>query len=229
MGKRKAKRQIEVNGIYFPTQTALKDYIREIVKQYPDEGILSDVHFSFVQSLIERHPQAETKIGAGLHKIIIRRNPIFWNNRGFHLFRIDGSDTDVSWVECLKATPHYQKVMAAMRNLIRDQIVDFKQSFFENGGDLCVLTGEFIDPSSAHVDHIAPATFQNLVLEFCKKLDINLDTIKLRDETIDNKYFDIIADDNLSCLWQEYHRQNAKLRVISQKGNLSIAKKSSRQ
>lgn len=220
------RKLIRLGGQVFKTKTSLQEYIRGIVAKYKDEQQLDMFDTAFVLALLEQHPQADTKIGAGVERIIVRRNPVYRRNRGFHLFRIDGTDTDFSWVECLTPTPHHKKVIRAMRVLVEPQTMAFKQQFFDNTAEpRCALTGEPIAFVGSHVDHMPPFTFEVLVQEFCDRCGINLESVPLRDEMADNKYVDLIDDDALAMSWVQFHKEHACLRVVSQIGNLSHAKR----
>lgn len=215
-----------VNGILFQTKKSLEETIRGIVASYKNEQTLKDEDKNFIVALIEnQHPQAEAKIGPGIARIIVRQNPIYTHTRGFHLFRVDGTDTDVSWTECLRPTPHHKKVRRAMRFLVESQTRAFKQEFFDIGeSPYCQITGELINFTDSHVDHVPPLTFDQLVENFFTELQLDINSIGLRGDQDDNKYVDLLDDDKLADRWQEYHLENANLRVISQFANLSIVK-----
>ena len=128
-----AKRQIyQVAGETFPTKKALTERVRGIVAAYPDGAELSPAELGFMVDLLENHPQAETKIGAGVERITVIRNPIYTHTRGFYLYRVDGSGTDFSWVECLTPTPYAKKVRAALRVAIEPDTMEYKRRFFDS-------------------------------------------------------------------------------------------------
>lgn len=221
-----AKRQPICIGEYsFATKATLQDYIRTIVGKYADEETLSGPDLRFVLALLDRHPNADVKVGAGVESIIVRRNPVYRQTRGFHIFRVDGTDTDFSWVECLNPTPHAKKVARALRALIEPQTMAFKQRFFDTQPHVCALTGESISFVGSHVDHVPPLTFEYLVSAFCSDYGIDINTVPLRDELADNKYVDVIDDDLIAVRWTDYHAAHAVLRVVSRLGNLSYSKR----
>lgn len=220
-----AKRQpIQVGGLEFRTKSALQEHIRAIVAKYPDEAALVGHDLTFVLSLLERHPHADVKIGCGVRAIIVRRNPVYRQTRGFYILRVDGSDTDFSWVECLNPTPHHKKVIRAMRALIEPQTMAFKQRFFDTQEPVCPLTSERLTFVGSHVDHVPPLTFERLVDDFCAAYGIDINRVPLRDELADNKYVDVIDDDLIAARWVNYHAAHAVLRVVSRLGNLSHSK-----
>ena len=210
----------------FATKGALQDYIRTLVADHADDQALDADDLRFMLTLLDRHPQAETKIGCGVASIVVRRNPVYTSTRGFYLFRTDGSGTDFSWTECLNPTPHRKKVTRAMRVLAEPQTMAYKQRFFDSTpSPTCELTGESITFVGSHVDHVPPLTFEKLIEDFCVENNLDIDTIPIRDDLADNKYVDVLDDDLIAALWEEYHRQRAVLRVVSVLGNLSVSKR----
>lgn len=225
MAKRVA---IEVNGETFRTKDDLRERIRDIAAAYRDEQELNAEDLTFMLAVLDRHPQAETKIGCGVRSMVVRTNPVYRNNRSFYLYRIDDTGTDWSWTECLNPTPYAKKVIRAFRVLIEPQTMAFKRAFFATTAGLCELTGEQITPLSSHVDHAPPVTFEKLVDDFLTEYDLSINAIPLRDELSDNKYVDMIDDDLIAVRWIEYHRAHAVLRVVSRYANLSISKMEAR-
>ena len=113
-----------------------------------------------------------------------------------------------------------------MRVLVEDQTRGYKENYIDSFDDpKCELTGESITFLNSHVDHVAPLTFDKLVEGFLSEYGLDLNTIPVRDDLADNKYVDLLDDDLIAIRWQEYHREHAKLRVISAFANLSIAKR----
>lgn len=216
-----------IAGRTFTRKSDLQDYIRAIVARYGDDVPLGIGDAEFMSALLENHPLADAKIGAGVASIVVRRNPQYPSTRGFYLHRVDGSSTDFSWTECIRPTPHHKKVLAALRVVVKPQTMAFKRAFFDAGGNRCELTGEAIEFVGSHVDHVPPLTFNRLVEQFCYEYGFDLDKLPLRDEAANNKYADVIDDDIVTVGFAEYHRQFAKLRVVSRLGNLSHAKKGS--
>lgn len=224
-----AKQPMRVGQWEFATKTQLEEFVRQIVARHADEQPLAGDDLVFVLTLLEQHPNAEVKVGCSVASVVVRRNPVYNNNRGFYLVRTDGTGTDFSWRECLRATPAHKKVTHALRVLVEPQTLKFKQEFFDSGQTRCELTGETIAFVGAHVDHVPPLTFAQLVADFCAEYGFELASIPLRNELADNKYVDEIDDDFIATLWQEYHRRHAVLRVVSRTANLSDSKLEMRQ
>ncbi len=219
------KRQtFEICGEIFTKKADLVVRLRGIVADYPDNTRLNDNDLAFVLAILDRHPNAESKIGCGVDSMVVLTNPVYRNNRGFYLNRHDGTGTDWSWNECLRATPHISKVIQAMRFLVEPQTIAFKRNFFGTKESVCELTGETIAFVGSHVDHVPPLTFAKLAADFFDEYGLNPADLLLRDEFGDNKYTVDLDDDSLSSRWIEYHRSRSVLRVVSRLGNLSHSK-----
>lgn len=217
-----------INGERFEKKTDLEDYIRNIVARYKDNQPLDWFDLPFVLDLLGNHAHAENKIGCGVAAIVVRRNPVYRQNRGFVLQRTDGTETDFSWRECIKPTPHSKKVRIACRALVEPYTRAFKQKFFDECGDeaVCPITGESIRFLGSHVDHEPPMTFEAIFRNFVKEYRIDIDRVELKDVLADNKYYDELTDPEIIANWIDYHTQHATLRVVSAKANLSNIKAS---
>ncbi|MFI8339981.1 DUF3223 domain-containing protein [Streptomyces sp. NPDC085639] len=109
----------------------------------------------FLRDLITRHPDYEEKAGVGVDGFVVVRTE--WNNRGLMLVRIDGSDIDISWEECLKATPHAQQVRGCLRRAVKKQVLGAVAEAFAQGPVVCAVTGDSIgSPREADLDHCQP-------------------------------------------------------------------------
>ena len=213
----------------FASKDKIADRVRGIVKITPTRAAIVGCDLVFILGLLSRHPQAARKIGAGVAKIVVEDNP-FYASKGLRLYRIDGTETDFSWRECIWPTPHRMKVLSAMRVLIEPQTRRVKFEFFRNRPSaFCLVSGVVITPDNSHVDHISPDTFDALVAEFWKLKNINPDEVELSDELADNKYQDTLKDKTLAAEWLAFHAERAKLRVISASVNIALGAKVAQQ
>ena len=112
------------------------------------------------------------------------------------------------------------KIRAAFRNTINDQIKDFKNSFFsENVSRTCPKTGLVLyNNSDTHVDHDyeSSMTFKNMVTNFTTLN--NLDDKDLQTKCVDNIF--VFQNTNITKLWQDYHSVNASIQCIHSSENL---------
>ncbi len=179
MSKRKS---YEIAGEIFPTQSALQKRIQEILYRYQVGQQLLHGDFLFMLEVLKNHPDYELKNGIGIKAIFVRQNPVYKQTRGFWLVRLDGSDTDFSYLECLKETSHKKKFINACRVAIEPYTQKYKQAFFNDlNGEIytCPYTNEPLKFIGSHVDHKAPNTFQQLVKDFVKENTIDISHVQV--------------------------------------------------
>ena len=98
---------------------------------------------------------------------------------------------------------HKKRIDRAFRYTIEDQIKAFKS---KNWDDFCRQNGY----KKWHVDHIHPMTFEKLVKDFLLIYQIDFESIKTHTDLATGS--DTFSDPLILSQWQEYHRDNAKLR-----------------
>lgn len=224
MGKRQP---FIIGGSLFSTKEALRIDIRRRIALYEDREPFSAEDEQFFLDLLTHHPRATIKMGCGVMGFFVARNPVYTNTQCLYLVRTDGSTTDWSWTECLQPTPHRHKIRHACRVLLEPQMFGLKQIFFGGMGEVvpCPITGHPMTFTTAHVDHIPPLTFEKLFTDFVQQEHLDLASVLLSSEGLDNSYQDTLADTGLATRWLAYHNAFAQLRVISARANLSEVKR----
>lgn len=226
MGKRQL---FLIAGESFTTKSSLQERIKTILHRYKNKEYLSKDDFEFMFEVLKMHPDASVKIGNGVKAIYIKQNPIYKNTRGFWIVREDNSETDFSYLECLKETPHERLFISACRVAISPYIKEFKENFFDQlpgKKSICPFTGELISLTNSHVDHKAPLTFQKIVNLFLDEYKIDPKKIKINGKGEDGIVQSTFSDKKLEQKWIEYHNKVAQLQIVSRKANLSILKTS---
>lgn len=224
MSKRKG---FVVNGEEFKTKKELQDRVRSILWSYRDGDTVDMLDTPFLIDFFHLHPSADQKVGCGIAAIEVRRNPVYTQTQGFWIVRSDGSDTDISYLECLTETPHHKRFERACRVAVEPSVIWFKQTAFDNAGGFlhCPFTGEKLTFTSCHADHIAPKTFQSLLADFVRIHGIDIDSLQVNGKGDDGAIQDTLDNADLERLWIEYHDRHAELRIVSRIGNLSHAKR----
>jgi hypothetical protein len=224
MGKRQS---FIINGEKFATKKDLLARVREILHSYKDGQALNMFDFAFIRDLLNNHPQAEQKIGCGISSIFVKQNPVFHGNRGFWITRDDDTQTDFSFMECLSPSSPKRKVLSAFRAAVEPFTFAFKQQFFDSRPDgtaICDYNGQALTFVGSHVDHKPPNTFEKIFNDFIGSEDLDIAKIELLGGAQDNVIQDQIADPTIKERWITFHNQQAELRVISSKANLSDVK-----
>lgn len=213
-----------VNNEVFKTKEALRKRCQAILNHYAVTADVSEEHCRFLASLIERyHPEAELKLGNGVKRIWVGTNE--YGGRGFYLERLDGSTTDFSFMKCISHPSVWNDFQSACRNAVADDKQAYKDARFAHARTVaCELTGELLTRDTAHVDHIPPRTFQNLLKVFLKRSGIDYRTVGI-EPTLDGKEGCWLTDQGFAKRWREFHSVNARLRLISRTANLSNSKR----
>ena len=216
---------IEVGGEQFATKAKLLDRIRAILYAYPIGGRLSVGDRNFLYALVDaHHPDGGLKIGAGVARIEVRQNQTYRNNREFWIVRTDGTETDFSFMECLRPSTPLSKFKNACRAAVAFDVARVKADFWR-GKEVatCPLTGDKMTFADSHVHHAGPSDFAAIVQSFIDRNGIDVSAVSLTGTT-DGTIGDRFSDPELERRFVEHHRRLAELQVVSAFGNLSVAK-----
>jgi hypothetical protein len=97
------------NGRTWPTQEAAIEHFRQMLAGYADGDIITTAadHYDLL-ALLQRYdatiPGGPSKIGAGVKVFLRKRNyhPAGFSTSGFWVRRVDGSETDFSFIQASK-------------------------------------------------------------------------------------------------------------------------------
>jgi len=216
----------EINGEVFTTKKSVEERVKYILYSYGKGGILNRQDAEFMLDLFTYHASYTQKVGVGIHHVSIRKNPPY-GTMGFWLTRTDGTETDISYLECLKGSSKRKEFERACRAAIHPYILDFKQNFFDDtpGVYYCPYTGEEIDYDTAHVDHRRPHTFRAILDSFVAYEGLDVDKVEVLGKGLDGVTGNTLADEELEQRWISYHNQRADLQIVSRTANLSLLKR----
>jgi len=220
---RGVKCPVNIGDHEFPTKSAAKLAVREVLNGYRLGETLTGDRDVFVRDLIALHPATEDKIGCGIHHLEIGLDPDYGTTRCFHIVRTDGSSTDVSYIKCVDGENRRQLVRPALRNAILPQILHFKERQFSNGVQRCPYTNEFLKYETCHVDHLPPMTFETLVTEWLKLTGLSEADIQITGREDNNSARYMTKEEQIAS-WTAYHQSHGRLRLLSRRGNLSDSK-----
>jgi hypothetical protein len=177
----------------------------------------------FLLSLLRdgEHRHAVEKVGCGVASFSVRKNQ--HNTYGFWLRRVDGSETDFSFYDCVERkspeSRHRQDVVSALRALVGPQVSAFRASAFRNRVTVdCAVSGLPVTFDVCHVDHDPP--FDALVDGFMRSRGLTFAAIAVV-PTADGQTVNVIADQRIAHSWTEYHANHARLQILSAEANLS--------
>jgi hypothetical protein len=207
---------IVVNDESFPSKAALRRRVQAILYGGdPDEDSVA-----FLRDLVRRHRSAAEKIGPGIQTFrIVKVVP--YNTAGFEIVRVDGTVTDVSYLECINETTPRHWFPAACRNAVFYQVAHVKDEAFAISDSIqCPITGEPLTRETCHADHAPPWTFEAIVDAFIA--EHRMDPSKVNYVEGDGSVGSRFADAQLSARFAAFHLERASLRVVSKRANLSV-------
>ena len=219
-----------VNGEHFKTQKDLKERIHRILYAYSFNDTLNEVDTRFLYALVEGyHPSAEIKIGMGVKRIEVRQNRIYRQNREFWIVRTDDTETDFSFMECLRASKPLDKFRTACRAAISGDMATAKYHFWlGRTSAACPLTGAVMSFDDSHVHHTGVNDFAAIVDAFIRQEALDVAAVQLVG-AVDGVIGDRFQDHELERRFIIFHSRMAELQVVSKFGNLSTARTKSGQ
>ncbi|MBG1269427.1 DCL family protein [Nostoc sp. WHI] len=221
-----ARQPIVLNGKEFKFQKNAKEYFKQMLERYRNGQTVNTDDHEMLLALIERHPEADKKIGCGVKRLYKDRTDMptscFW------IEREDGSKTDFSYPTAIAAREKslYQEFFEACRNAVQDDLKKTKEQFFgkfadETGKVKCDITGEKVAIYESHLDHKKPLTLQVIVNTFlaANEIEIKPEMLSLsQDAQFQTTFLDIEIKDK----FKRYHHKIADLRIIKTELNLSL-------
>jgi hypothetical protein len=230
---------IEIGSLTFATQKATVEHFRAILHRHGVGTTIPEPDATELRWLLNRHPWATQKIGCGVDRFTTQINPTpGQRTTEFVIIRTDGSSTEFSYRNCIKAPTALTDAKKAMRAEITPDILAAKEAYFAKHADAagrirCPITGEWITSDEADADHAPPRTLDTLIMAFLTARGITPAADFVDDHT-DNQHGPQMRDRALADAWQNYHHKLAAIRVVSAAANraraaLSKVRKADRQ
>lgn len=216
------KVKIKFGNICFKTQKLAEDYVRNLIikinicDSVKNRGI---EYYNKLYDIILKHPDSDSKL-RNIEDFKISKNKLNINAYELYIIKKDGIIEDVSWRICAsgKHKKMKQEFVSALRYTIENQIYDFKKISDLTICSLCGLSTN----NTPHIDHIIH--FDKIVEDFQKYIKkeapINFDNAP--DNT--NRRMFKEEDKEYEQEWNNYHKNNAKLRVLCKRCNLTREK-----
>ena len=190
----------------------------------PRQEITTEPDRTFLMDLLHHHYDAQSKIGPGVRSFMLVPNTI-GNGIEFQVTRMDLTTANFAPRKCIEKFDPLAHIFEACRGAVSDQIEDFKQASFAAGSSVrCPFHDNVLTPEASHVDHEYPKTFAALVRQWMQTNSLAAGDVSLAG-TGPRDNAKMLSDAGQAQSWKEYHRENAELRVVSIKANLSDCKK----
>lgn len=215
----------QLGTVTVKTKTKAQEFAKTILYRGEVGSALEGEELKFMLGFFKTfHHEWAQKKGLGVAEIRRQKEPNYGKHRAFFIERIDGSKTDISYtISNIQNDNAAKDFRNALRQIIKPQISNFRERAFSDTPTLkCPLTGETVTAGTCHIDHLPP-TFEKLVQSYIKGHNLT-DLKSLIKPHEDNQTTAQLNDPEIAEDFYDFHRHNANLRVLSPKGNLSIAK-----
>ena len=213
------KQQYYIGDLEFKTKKECENYTRNIINNLGCCIINKDhTQFNFFVNLIKNHSDCYAKKGVGIDYFYIQPNPLIKKYYQTMIKRLDGSETDFSWVYCcqFKERTTTDDLLKSMRAAIKDDIIKYKQKHSKLICNFCKTENELYE--NYHVDHHNPS-FQTLKDNF-----LQLTKNQIPSSFGDCKTYKLtifkIEDENFKNDWIDYHNKNCNFQILCRDCNL---------
>ncbi|MFK5256150.1 DUF3223 domain-containing protein [Propionibacterium freudenreichii] len=214
-----ARKPVNLPSKQFPSRKAAKDWVRDEIKDhYGLEEVVTDpLHVAVLFDLLDRDDDADEKVGAGVAEFFIRLTSLGQGHiryvksdaRGIWIRRVDGSEDDWSYTSAIDQEGIKSDVKDALRAVINDERLAFRDSAFNAGPVYCDRTGKLIASlQDAEVRYKDPSWAQ-LTESFAKELG-GWDKILLTAGEGRTQISGSLADAHQLQAWKSYWHQHAR-------------------
>lgn len=211
-----------LGGKNYKTKADIRRRARAIKESNREEVSIAGEDHEFMLDLLGMHPDAAAKIGAGVKRFFIRSDVDMVGSKCFWVERVDGSETDFSYNKCIAESgdSDYQAFCAACRRAVARFTSDFKKKQFLSGGKMaCPITGEIMTVDSAHVDHMEPWTFREIIKAYITFRSVDLSAVQIGGTNADGAMRKDLLDGDLKNDFVKFHNARARYRLLSPRGN----------
>lgn len=212
-----ARTSVIVAGREFPSKSAGQEAAREVLRRHPRGTVdLAGDDLDFALGLLDLHPQADYFRRNGVAGVCVKAAEGY-STRCFAVIGHDGSREEFSFRVALGISKCQPFLGAAARNLLSEQMLEFKRAAFARGPVLCATSGIELSMRDAHVDHAPPWTFDAITREF----DRLHPGVALRHEGTK----DFFAHEDDAMAFRALHDLKAVLRIVHRRENLSTLRR----
>jgi hypothetical protein len=228
-------KMVAIGTLAFASQKAATAHFQEILRRY-GTGYLGEIipepAATELRWLLERHPQAEERIGCGVAFFTTQVNsaPGWRDTVGFAAVRADGSRAHFSYHDCIRAPTPMAGALQAMRAEVEPDILDKRQEYFDTYGDAerripCRLSGELVTFEQTEAHHASPWPFIVMAKAWlgAKRIVPDEDFVGYAGG---DQLGPRVRDAALAAEWREFHHQHAVISIVSRDAHRREAPKS---
>lgn len=199
----------------FPKQGEATAFFKAMLARYADGDFLSSDDEDILYELLQRHPDADQKIGLGVQAFFRNKSPDHPTSC-FHVLRIDGSTTDFGYPACVtgRAPSLGHAFYEACRRSVVIELMDQKQRLFDMSpnGIPCVRTGELTTIHTSEYRHTEPR-FRDIVRGFIQIKGLVIDSSMVT-VSQDMQYTTVFTDQVMAEEFMSYHAKVARLAIF---------------
>lgn len=205
------------------TKTEITKRCRDILYHNSVCVPLKQEDYNFLIMVFSMHPEWDLKTkGQNIKDIIVGIGRPY-GNRCFYIKREDGTQTDISYLACLRGVNHLYDVIKACRTAISPKITQFISTL--HFPIVCPIDGTIINsPKDMDVDHY-DWDFNDVVRSWIALNDGVEHLWQFVNKMEDNNCVTEFTNRNIALSWQLYHDEHTHLRAISKHANRSVRRK----
>ena len=210
-----ARQAVELHSKSFKSKSEATAYFKGMLNRYQNGEELNPDDDTLLFELLQRHPEANEKIGIGVKRFYRERSPIHPTSC-FHIERTDGTTTDFSYTTCISgtATTAAQQFYEGCRYAVADELIHQKNKLFKDAGGtiMCKKTGIELTNNEAEYRHTSPK-FREIVRDFIADHNITITPAHITHGS-DMQYIARLADPKVEHLFRKYHATKAHLAIF---------------
>ena len=214
---------VDLPSMRFPTRKAAKAWVRDNIKDhYGLEEVVTDpLHVAVLLDLLDRDDDAAEKIGDGVEEFFIRLTSlgdghiryVARDARGIWIRRVDGSVDDWSYTSAIDQEGIQSDVKDALRAVINEDRLAFRDEAFAAGPVQCAKTGVVINSLHDAEVRYADPSWAQLAAGFASTQG-GWDQIALTAGGGNTQISGSLADPIQLKGWKDYWSQNARPIIV---------------
>ncbi len=171
----KLPKPIVLDTMSWRTQKDALEYFQSILHSYDiNDEVTDPVHDLALREVIERHPDRDEKVGAGIDHFYIGRTRdgdkfnVRPDARGIWIKRTDGTVVDFSYITAIKNHTPKSDAKEALRSAIDDLRIAYRARRLADGTMVSDVSGTaIVTRDMAHVVYLVPA-WEQLTYRFAE-------------------------------------------------------------
>lgn len=183
-----------------------------MLNRYQNGDHINEEDSQLLLELLERQV-GEDKISDGVDFFYRAANPKWPSKSSFRIRRLDGSDTDFSFYDCIKgAKPTPEKYFYRACHYIASRRFETVKREWIDKGQPCALSGSKLTQENSEVRHDTPK-FATILQSFISENALEISYSMFQPDS-DAQIVVEFTDKALSKKFEDFHKKHAKLHVI---------------